>query len=85
MDETVSGVTALRRYLKQLTPASGTFGSPDYVPASYRELLLIGAAPDGLLLVLEKNDIVANPLAIPAGRIGRFRILPVAEPIPGGA
>jgi hypothetical protein len=56
MPETVTQITALHRYERVITPASGVEGEEGFVPAVTEITLLIGTAPDGVLLSLSRTD-----------------------------
>ncbi len=79
MEETVTGITILHRFLKQISQAQGNPNAPGYVPARFQEVLLIGTAPDGLLLLLETNEIAHSPLAVEATQIGAIHAMTVFE------
>lgn len=82
MIEDVDSVTALHRYFHQTSAATGDPNTSDYVPAQYREILMIGTGPDGLLLTLEVSNIANNPLAVPATKIGCIYAAPIHETVP---
>ena len=79
MEESVTAVTSLHRFLKQLAPAQGDPNTPGYVPAQFQEVLLLGTAPDGLLLLLETNEIARSPLAVEATQVSAVHAMTVVE------
>lgn len=81
MNSQVSAITALARFEKITQAAQGTPGEPEFVPEKKIAALLIGSAPDGLLLALELSEWNAARGALLASRVGCLNIDPYARAV----